>query len=189
MRAVERIGNRVEPNRRMTQEEISGRRSTRRRWRGSRRWIPQGPMHVEEEMMREAERLPGPRHSRHAGLPGHLRWGRQGGSVFLLDRKVPVNVPRVRDRFRGTEVPLPLSRSLPSPRGADEGLRLLRGISCRSYRAAAIPGALGLSPSTVSRRFIRVSSRKLAESMERDLSGHDVVALVLDGKAFGKKKG
>jgi len=96
--------------------------------------------------------------------------GPPGGSVFLLDRKVPVNVPRVRDRFRGTEVPLPLYRSLPSPCGADEGLRVLRGISCRSYRAAAIPEALGLSPSTVSGRFVRVSSRKLAEPMERDLS-------------------
>ena len=43
-----------------------------------------------------------------------------------------------------------------------------------------------MSPSAVSRRFIRVSARKLAELMERDLSGHDFVALVLDGKAFGK---
>jgi len=191
MKTVERIGNRVKPNRRMTREEISG-MEIDAKVELIQTLIPLGLMHVEEELMREVERLAGPRHSRRAGLPGHVRWGRQGGSVFLLDQKVPVNVPRVRDRFRGTEVALPLYRRLQSPRGADEGLllRVLRGISCRSYKAAAeaIPEALGMSPSTVSRRFIRVSSRKLAELMERDLSGHDFVALVLDGKAFGKSE-
>lgn len=103
-----------------------------------------------------------------------------------------MSFPGRRDRFRGTEVPLPLYRSLQSPRSADKGLllRVLRGISCRSHKAAAeaIPGAFGMSPSAVSRRFIRVFARKLAELMERDLSGHDFVALVRDGKAFGKSE-
>lgn len=191
MKTVEQIGNRVKPNRRMTLEEISG-MEIDAKVELIQTLIPLGLMHVEEELMREVERLAGPRHSRNTGFPGHVRWGRQGGSVFLLDQKVPVVVPRVRDRFRRAEVPLPLYRSLQSPRGADEGLllRVLRGISCRSYKAAAeaIPEALGMSPSAVSRRFIRVSARKLAELMERDLSGHDFVALVLDGKAFGKSE-
>jgi len=189
MKTVKRIGTRVKPTRRMSLEEISG-MEIDAKVELIQTLIPLGMMHVEEELMREVERLAGPRHSRGVGLPGHVRWGRQVGSVYLLDQKVPVNVPRVRDRARGTEVPLPLYRSMQSPRGADEGLllRVLRGISCRSYRAAseAIPEALGMSPSAVSRRFIRVSSRKLAELMERDLSVHDFVALVLDGKRFGK---
>jgi len=191
MKTVNRIGNRVKPNRRMTLEEISG-MEIDAKVELIQTLIPLGLMHVEEELMREVEQLAGPRHSRGEGLPGHVRWGRQGGSVYLLDQKVPVSVPRVRDRARGTEVPLPLYRSLQSPRGADEGLllRVLRAISCRSYQAAAeaIPEALGMSPSTVSRRFIRVSARKLSELLERDLSGHDFVALVLDGKAFGKSE-
>ena len=191
MKTVNRIGNRVKATRRMTLEEISG-MEIDAKVELIQTLIPLGLMHVEEELMREVEQLAGPRHSRGEGLPGHVRWGRQGGSVYLLDQKVPVSVPRVRDRARGTEVPLPLYRSLQSPRGADEGLllRVLRGISCRSYQAAAeaIPEALGMSPSTVSRRFIRVSARKLSELLERDLSGHDFVALVLDGKAFGKSE-
>lgn len=191
MKTVKRIGGRVKATRRMTLEEISG-MEINAKVDLIQALIPLGLMHVEEELMREVEQLAGPRHSRGAGLPGHVRWGRQGGSVFLLDQKVPVSVPRVRDRARGTEVRLPLYRSMQSPRGADEGLllRVLRGISCRSYQAAAeaIPEALGMSPSTVSRRFIRVSARKLAELLERDLSGHDFVALVLDGKAFGKSE-
>jgi len=82
MKTVERIGNRVEPKRRMTQEEISGMEIDAKVER-IQTSIPLGLMHVEEEPMREAERLLGPRQSRHAGLPGHLRWGRQR-SRFLF---------------------------------------------------------------------------------------------------------
>jgi len=66
----------------MTQEEISGMEIDAKVER-IQTSIPLGLMHVEEEPMREAERLLGPRQSRHAGLPGHLRWGRQR-SRFLF---------------------------------------------------------------------------------------------------------
>jgi transposase-like protein len=64
--------------------------------------------------------------------------------------------------------------------------RVLYGISCRNYEAAAesIPGAIGLSSSTVSRGFIEASAAQLRELQERDLSGEDVVSLFLDGKTF-----
>ena len=63
--------------------------------------------------------------------------------------------------------------------------RVLYGISCRNYEAAAeaIPGAIGLSGSTVSRGFIQASAAQLREFQERDLSGEDVV---LDGKTFAE---
>jgi putative transposase len=189
MKKVIRIGNRVKQTYEMGLEQISG-MEIDAKVELIQELIPLGLMCVAEELKNEVEQLAGPRHSRAQGLPGHVRWGRQNGSVFLRDQKVPVVVPRVRDRVQGTEVPLSLYRSLQAPRNLDEGLllRVLRGISCRSYKAAAeaVPEALGLSPSAVSQRFIRVSSRKLQELMERDLSVHDFVALVLDGKRFGK---
>ena len=51
--------------------------------------------------------------------------------------------------------------------------RVLYGISCRNDEAAAeaIPGAIGLSGSTVSRTFIQASAAKLREFQARDLSG------------------
>ncbi len=66
--------------------------------------------------------------------------------------------------------------------------RVLYGISCRNYEAAAeaIPGAIGLSSSTVSRGFVQASAAKLREMQERDLTGEDVVALFLDGKTFAE---
>ena len=64
--------------------------------------------------------------------------------------------------------------------------RVLYGISCRNYEAAAeaIPGAIGLSSSTVSRGFIQASAAQLRAFQERDLSEEDVVAVFLDGKTF-----
>jgi hypothetical protein len=49
-----------------------------------------------------------------------------------------------------------------------------------------VPEAFGLSASTVSRRFIRASARKLQELSERRLDGYDLVAMLLDGKTFAE---
>ncbi|MCA9500371.1 MAG: transposase, partial [Nitrospira sp.] len=64
--------------------------------------------------------------------------------------------------------------------------RVLYGISCRNYEtaAAAVPGAIGLSSSSVSRTFTRASVKQLQALQDRDLSGLDLVAVFLDGKTF-----
>jgi putative transposase len=63
---------------------------------------------------------------------------------------------------------------------------VLYGISCRNDEtaAAAVPGAIGLSSSTVSRTFTRASAQQLQALQERDLRELDVVAVFLDGKMF-----
>ena len=100
-----------------------------------------------------------------------------------------MRVPRIR-QVTGPEVPLRSYAALHGDRAANDLLlrRGLYGISCRNYEAAAeaIPGAIGLSGSTVSRAFIQASATKLRELQERDLSGEEVVALVLDGKTFAE---
>ena len=66
--------------------------------------------------------------------------------------------------------------------------RVLYGLSCHDYEAAAaaVPGSIGLSASTVSRQFIEASAAKLRELSERGLSGLDLVAMVIDGKTFAE---
>jgi putative transposase len=157
--------------------------------------IPLGLEAVNDLLQQEVTGLTGERykHSRPdddgGGRPGHARWGAQAGSVFLADQKVAIQVPRVRDLQRKEEVPLRTYQRLRAPRPADElALRkILKGLSCRDYEACVEPVAetFGLSGSSLSRRFKRASARKLAELQERDLSKHDLVALFLDGKAFG----
>jgi putative transposase len=150
--------------------------------------IPLGLMHVKGELQAEVRRLAGERYKRN-GLPGHNRWTKQKGSIYIRDQKVPIVYQRVRDTINNVEVPLSTYEHLQIPHREDEGLlrRVLHGLSCRSYKecAEAIPGAFSLSSSTVSRRYIRASEKKLRELMERPLGGHDFVAIVMDGKRFG----
>jgi len=152
--------------------------------------IPVGLERLQEELQEEVSRLAGPRYSREGGLEGHVRWGGQCGSVYLADQKVKLKVPRVRNEEAGEEVPLEIYQKFQQPRQADGELmlRVLRGLSCRSYEACArrVPQVFGLSSSTVSRRFIRASQKKLQELCERDLSAYDIVAIFLDGKSFAQ---
>ncbi len=152
--------------------------------------IPLGFRAAEELLLREVDALAGPRYARSDGTPHRVRWGRQRGSIYLADQKLPIQVPRVRDRQMQTEVPLETYARLQQPRAADEGVlrRLLYGLSCRDYRACAeaVPEAFGLSRSSLSRRYIQATARKLQMLQERRLDGYDVVALVLDGKAFAE---
>jgi transposase-like protein len=151
--------------------------------------IPLGLERFAEELQQAVEALAGPRYQRGAGDRQFYRWGWQPGSIYLADQKVPVRVQRVRDAHRDQEVRLPLYEKLQAPLGADRQLlgRVLRGLGCRNYEetAALVPEVFGLSASSVSRRFIRASARKLQALQERDLSGYDLVAVFLDGKAFG----
>jgi len=60
--------------------------------------IPLGLRAVEEALQAEVTALAGERYGRGDEHPGGVRWGRQKGSVFLADQKLPLEVPRVRDR-------------------------------------------------------------------------------------------
>jgi putative transposase len=161
--------------------------------RSSRLWaiqalIPVGLEAFVKEVDLELEELTGPRYQRGGGREGLARWGGQQGSIYLLDQKLPVRVPRVRDLARKQEVPLESYRGLQSPQAADRLLfqRLLGGLSCRGYRDASAMDSesFALSASTVSRRFIQVTASKLRQIQERSLAGEDYVALFLDGKGF-----
>jgi len=152
--------------------------------------IPLGLEAVVKALQQEVAALAGQPHARQGRQPGVVRWGEQRGSVYLADQKLPVVVPRVRDRLRRVELRLASYRQLQQPRALDEGLfrRLLGGLACREYAACAeaVPAAFGLSASTVSRRFVRASARRLQELQERSLAGERWVALFLDGKTFAE---
>ena len=99
-----------------------------------------------------------------------------------------IEVPRVRRRATNSEVPLAMYESLQNSRVID-GLvlnRVINGISLRKYAQAvtAIPETFGIKATSLSRRFKRASSKKLAQMNERDLSSYDIVAIFLDGKHF-----
>jgi putative transposase len=149
--------------------------------------IPLGLMHVEEVLADEVQQLAGDKHARKGEAQVGRRHGVNPGSVRLAGQRVAIRVPRVRGE-RG-EIALRSYQALHGGAGeVDEGLlrRVLYGISCRNYERAAeaIPGAIGLSSSSVSREFVAASAAQLRAFQERELSGEDYVALFLDGKTF-----
>jgi transposase-like protein len=151
--------------------------------------VPLGLMHVAELLDNEVTELAGERYARKPGATRGRRHGSNPGTVGLAGQRVPIRVPRVRS-VAGGEIPLRSYEALHGDREANDVLlkRVLYGISCRNYEAAAesIPGAIGLSSSTVSRSFIQASAAALREFQERDLSGEDLVAVFLDGKTFAE---
>jgi len=149
-----------------------------------RELVSLGLMEVYEALDDEVLRLAGEPYER----TGYQRHGVNPGSVRLAGQRIPIWVPRVRGSHG--EVPLASYAELRRGGELDEGLfrRVLYGLSCRNYEKAAesVPGAIGLSSSTVSRRFVEASAVKLREFQERDLSGLDIVVIFLDGKTFAE---
>jgi len=149
--------------------------------------IPLGLMHVQDVLETEVCTLAGARYARKTpDLPGR-RHGSNPGSVQLAGQRHPLRIPRVQHKSGG-EIPLNALEQLCGTGQVDALLlkRVLYGISCRNYEtaAAAVPGAIGLSSSTVSRTFTRASAQQLQALQDRDLSQVDVVAVFLDGKTF-----
>ena len=150
--------------------------------------IPLGLMQVQAVLEEEVCTLAGARYVRKTPeFPGR-RHGSNPGSIRLAGQQVPLPIPRVREADGEEEIPLATLALLRQQGALDDVLlkRVLYGISCRNYEAAAaaVPGAIGLSSSTVSRAFTQVSAKQLKTLQERNLSELDLVAIFLDGKTF-----
>ena len=124
--------------------------------------IPAGLYEVNKQLQQDVLMLAG---KRYAHGKENVRWTKQGGSVYLLDQKVPVNVPRVRNKMRNVEVPLPTCQKLQDPHRENEQLfkKLLNGLSTHRYRECAelAPEVFGISASNLSRRFKHITAAKL----------------------------
>jgi transposase-like protein len=124
-----------------------------------------------------------------------VRHGTEAGSVTLGGRRVPVQRPRMRAADGRGELPVPayelFSRTEVLGRMAMQ--RMLAGLSTRRYPAGLEPvgerveeSARSTSKSAVSRRFVAATETALAELLAADLSGLDLVALMIDGVHFGE---
>ena len=150
--------------------------------------IPLGLSHVMEELDREVVSLAGARYRRKTGEAVPSRHRTNPGSVKLAGQTLPIRVPRLRTP--DGEVSLSSYEDLHQGGDLNDQVfrQVLYGVSCRNYEHAAekIPGAIGLSSSTVSRKFVQASAKKLREFQERGLSDLDLVAVFLDGKSFAE---
>ena len=143
--------------------------------------------------MLEAERtrLCGERY-KHDSSRRATRAGSTRGELALGGRRAALRRPRVVDRA-GHEVPLDTWAKLASSDPLD--LRALEqmaiGVATRKYaRSVETPRAgietRGTSKSAVSRRFVALTTEKLAEWMARPLGALDIWAVFIDGIHFGE---
>ncbi len=110
--------------------------------------------------------------------------------MYLGEQKVAITVPRVRDVSANAEVPLAAYQALQDPRRLDERIlaHVINGLSRRKYERAAeaVPECFGVKKSSVSRKFIAATAKKLEAFFRRDLSGEDIVAIFIDGKRLAE---
>ncbi len=142
-----------------------------------------------ELLAADVDRLVGPK-GRHNPDRAAVRHGTQAGQVALGGRRVRVDRPRVRTADGACELPLPAWEAFTGSELLDQLAveRMLAKLSTRRYQAGLEPvgtqvaqASTGTSKSAVSRRFVAATEHALAELLARDLSGLDLVALLVDG--------
>ena len=138
---------------------------------------------VEQLLVLSAQELAGAKQRGRDGGP--VLWhGAQRGVIALAERQLRVQRPRLRDK-NGREVNVPAYERLRDDTSVGARVRdiLVAGVSTRRY-AQVLPeaaGTVGVSKSTVSRRFIEASAAQLAALNERSLGGLAVLVIYIDG--------
>jgi hypothetical protein len=144
---------------------------------------------LEALLAEDVARLVGPK-GRHNPDRAAFRHGSEPGRVTLGGRRVRVRRPRVRSADTTQEVAVPAYQAFASTDLlAQLALeRMLAKLSCRRYPAGLEPvgsgvasTASGTSKSAISRRFVARTEHALAELLAQELTGLDLVALLVDG--------
>ena len=137
----------------------------------------------------DRERLCGPKW-KHIPSRSAVRAGSAPGEVTLGGRRIVLQRPRVRC-VRGRELGLPsfalAARRDPLDQRTLEAIAV--GVSTRGYRRSleALPEGMlehSVSRSSVSRRFVALSAKRLCEWLSRPLQDLDVRIVQLDGIHF-----
>jgi putative transposase len=132
---------------------------------------------------------------KHDGDRAAVRHGHERGSVTLGGRRVPVERPRVRAVDGSGELPVPAYELFSGTEilGRMVMDRMLAGLSTRRYWIGLEPVgqqvsevATATSRSAVSRKFVAQTETALAELLSADLSGLDLVAMMIDGVHFAE---
>ena len=116
------------------------------------------------------------------------RHGRQSGWIRVGGVKAPISRPRVRSK-QGREVGLRLYERMQD--GCEEAVmrRVIRGVSCRNYRAVidAVRKGYGASASAVSRSFVAASEARVRELAQRRFDESNFAAVFIDGVCFARQ--
>jgi transposase-like protein len=123
---------------------------------------------------------------------GDIGWhGTQRGRVYLKQRQLRVNKPRLRRKGRGEgkEVPVPVYEAMQQDTATGERMLeiLLNGVSTRRYQRVIpeMADTVGVSRSSVSRETIEASQAALKQLLERRFDEVELLIIYIDGMHFG----
>jgi putative transposase len=145
-------------------------------------------------MEADVSALAGPK-GKHNMTRTAVRHGRERGSVTLGGRRVPVTRARVRAVDGSGELPVASYELFSSTEilGKMAMEQMLAGLSTRRYPVGLEPvggqvdeSSSATSKSAVSRKFVAMTETALAELHSQDLSGLDLVAVMIDGVHFAE---
>jgi hypothetical protein len=139
-----------------------------------------------------AQQVAGARQPGKARDQAVLWYGRQPGRVYLGDRKLAVERPRLRRRGRGRhkEVAVPAYAALQNREAMQKRMLdiVMNGVSTRHYKHVIpeMAESVGISKSSVSREMIEASEAALKELLERRLDDKDFLVIYIDGLHCGE---
>ncbi len=123
----------------------------------------------------------------------YQRWGSNPGSIKIQGERLPIRVPRVRDRVTKKEVPLQRYqklRKLPPKQQEHLTNQVFYGLTQRNYRKVVRAFINGIVPfkSSVSEAFIEQSTRELEAFERRQIGSETYVVLMIDGKYMRERQ-
>ena len=125
----------------------------------------------------EVDKLCGERY-RH-GKTNH-RWGSQKGSIILGNQNVALEVPRVRGKS-GSEIQLQTYEDFQNPKLFDQAVFTegIKKVSQRDYEkgVSKIANSFGFTKSSVSRKWIKATAKKIEDLQKRSLTEMDIFCM------------
>ncbi len=117
-------------------------------------------------------------------------YGRQAGQVYLSDRKLEVERPRLRSKGpRSQEVEVPAYAAMQNPSRMSQRVLdiLMHGVSTRNYKQVIpqMAQTAGVSRSTVSRAAIEASEAEVEALLSRRFDDLTLLVVYIDGLNFG----
>ena len=146
---------------------------------------------IETVLHLSAEQVAGPPQQGRRRPEGIFWHGKQAGSVYLKERKLKVQKPRLRRKGGGiqAEAAVPAYEAMQDQTGMGSRILeiLLEGVSTRQYGAVnpKMADTVGVSKSSVSRAAIQASEAQLDKLLNRRFDDLDLLIIYVDGMHFG----
>lgn len=146
-----------------------------------------------EILQSEVEGLAGPRHAREKPHNGaYVRHGSNPGSIQVGEQRIPIRVPRVRDRVNEECLTLESYEAMHAVVEPSEGLlrAIALGVGTRNFKGVidTAVDAFGVSKSRISAAFVERSAQAYEEFRARSLPPEPMAAIMIDGKTFQREQ-